>query len=30
VIHAIRKIDERRRQDKDFDRLVRSFIESFQ
>ena len=30
VIHAIRKVDERRRQDKDFDRLVRSFIESFQ
>ena len=30
VIHAIRKIDERRKVDKDFDRLVRSFIESFE
>ena len=30
VIHAVRKIDERRKTDKDFDRLVRSFIESFE
>jgi chromosomal replication initiator protein len=30
VIHAIRKIDKRRSIDKDFDRLVRSFIESFE
>ena len=30
VIHAIKKVDERRRVDKDFDRLVRSFIESFE
>jgi len=30
VIHAIRKVEERRRQDKDFDRLIRSFLESFE
>jgi chromosomal replication initiator protein len=30
VIHAIRKVEELRRTDKDFDRLVRSFVESFE
>jgi chromosomal replication initiator protein len=29
VIHAIRKVEQRRKTDKDFDRLVRSFVESF-
>ena len=30
VIHAIRKVEKRRETDKDFDRLVRSFLESFE
>jgi len=30
VIHAIRKVEGRRNADKDFDRLVRSFVESFE
>jgi chromosomal replication initiator protein len=30
VLHSIRKIDEKRRSDGDFDRLIRSFIESLQ
>ena len=30
VIHAIRKIEDHRREDRDFDRLVQSFIESFE
>jgi chromosomal replication initiator protein len=30
VLHSIRKIDEKRRADGDFDRLIRSFIESLQ
>ena len=30
VIHAIRKVEGRRKSDKDFDRLVQSFIESLE
>jgi chromosomal replication initiator protein len=30
VIHALRKVEKRRQADKDFDRLVRSFLESFE
>jgi chromosomal replication initiator protein len=30
VIHAIRKVEKRRESDKDFDRLVQSFVESFE
>ncbi len=30
VIHAINKVEDRRKEDKDFDRLVRSFLESFE
>jgi len=30
VIHAIRKVEKRREADKDFDRLMRSFLESFE
>ncbi len=30
VIHAIRKVEEKRQADKDFDRLLRSFVESFE
>jgi chromosomal replication initiator protein len=30
VIHAIRKINTRRETDKDFDRLLKSFMESFE
>jgi len=30
VIHAIRKIEQKRKDERDFDRLVRSFIESFE
>jgi len=29
VIHSVRKIDELRRQDSDFDRLINSFVQAF-
>jgi chromosomal replication initiator protein len=29
VIHSIRKVDERRRQDPDFDRLIHTFVQAF-
>jgi hypothetical protein len=29
VIHSIRKIDDLRKQDPDFDRLIHSFVQAF-